>query len=107
MNPLNLKSKLVYGNSGYLTKKTDAEARYANIDHPLAGRCMSCKTVVGCLRSEAVSRLPKYGDVNRFPEPGTWADLISTECTHCGARVFLMDAREFKAILDKETADAG
>ena len=99
MNPLNLKSRLVYGQQHPLTRGLNEAPRYSDPDGPMAGRCMSCKTVMGCLRGDAESRAPKYGDT--FPEPGTWSDLLSAECPHCGARVFVMAAEEFQRALDK------
>jgi DNA-directed RNA polymerase subunit RPC12/RpoP len=98
MNPLNLKSKLVYGKGGPLTREPDT-SRYNDIDEPMAGKCMTCKTIVSCLRSQAVARTPKYGEA--FPEPGTWADLLSTECPNCKARVFVMNAKEFRAVVER------
>lgn len=98
MNSLNLKSKLVYGKPNPLTHKPDS-ARYRDMDEPMAGKCMTCKHIVSCLRKDAVAVVSRYGDA--FPEPGTWTDLLSTECPNCKARVFVMSAKEFKHVVEK------
>lgn len=68
--------------------------RYSDPEELLAGKCMSCSTVVNCLRKDAVQRKDNH-------EPGTWSDLVSAECPKCGARVFVMTAVEFAKIVKK------
>ena len=67
-------------------------SRYSDPEEPLAGKCMTCKTVVSCLRRDT-ARSGK-------PELGVWGDLVSAECPSCGARVFVMPAAEFWKIVE-------
>ena len=73
------------------------ETRYLDPEEPLAGKCMTCKTAVGCLRRDAESKAPTYGAI--VQELGRWSDLLSTGCPQCGARVFLMSALEFRKVV--------
>jgi len=73
--------------------------RYADLDEVLAGRCMTCKTTVSCLRRDAVPG-------SKQPELGTWADLLSAECPNCQARVFVMNAAEFAKVVGPKTVPA-
>ena len=65
--------------------------RYSDPEEPMAGKCMTCGTVVGCLRRDAVRK-------GKATEPGTWGDLLSIGCPGCGARVFVMPAGDFHKI---------
>lgn len=75
-------------------------SRYTDPDESLAGKCLTCGTIVGCLRRDAVSR-------RGVQDLGAWGDLLSTECPGtvkgklCGARVFLMSAVNFQKITDR------
>ena len=63
-------------------------------EEPLAGKCMTCKTVVACLRRDTDPKGERL-------ELGVWGDLVSAECPGCGARVFVMPAAEFWKIVGK------
>lgn len=79
------------------------DRRYTDPDEPLVGRCLTCGTVVTCLRRDA-----RKGSGT---EPGAWGDLLGTECPGkaggkpCRARVFIMPAAEFRRVV--EAARAG
>ena len=75
-------------------KREQPVPRYSDPEEPLAGRCMTCKTVVGCLRMDAVP--------GGRAELGAWNDLLAAGCPRCGARVFLMPAKEFEKTVSKE-----
>lgn len=70
------------------------DSRYTDPEEALAGRCLTCGTVVSCLRKDATKGAA---------ELGAWGDLLSTECQGqigrklCRARVFLMSATELRA----------
>lgn len=64
--------------------------RYSDPEEVLAGKCMTCRTVVSCLRMDARK--------GKETELGTWGDLLATGCPSCGARVFVMPAEEFRKI---------
>jgi len=65
------------------------ESRYLDPEERLAGKCMTCRTIVGCFRREAAPPGSAKG-------LGAWGDLWSTECAECKARVFLMPVLEFQ-----------
>lgn len=77
-------------------KRDPVPPRYSDPEELLAGKCMTCGTVVSCLRRDAVKRADGK-------ELGAWGDLLSVECPghgrHCGARVFLMSATEFQRVV--------
>lgn len=71
--------------------------RYQNPDEPLAGKCLTCGKVVGCLRRDAIIESGgAFG--GRSMAPGVWSDLPSTGCPDCGARVFVMPMAEFQKL---------
>lgn len=74
-------------------KRDPPAPRYVDPEEPLAGKCMTCTTVVGCLRKDASGGPRPWGGTS---EPGAWKDLLSTECPNCKARVFVMAAEEFR-----------
>ena len=72
-------------------KRKPPEPRYLDPEEPLAGKCMTCQTIVSCVRREVALPTGKQ-------ELGTWGDLLSVECPKCKARVFVMKAAEFQEI---------
>lgn len=62
--------------------------RYSDPDESLMGRCMTCKAVIRCVRSNAQAPSDKL-------QLGAWNDLLSAECPSCGARVFVMAEADF------------
>lgn len=70
-------------------KREPPPSRYLNPDEPLAGKCMTCGTIVRCLRRDT-----DHG--RKKPQLGTWDDLLSVECPGCRARVFVMLSTEFR-----------
>lgn len=79
-------------------KREPSAPRYPDPEEPLVGRCMTCKTVVGCLRKDARGS-GSTSFQGSLAEPGAWKDLLSAECPTCGARVFLMAAKEFERVV--------
>lgn len=75
--------------------------RYSDPEEPLAGKCMTCGTVVGCLRMDAKAGTDRSapGQWDNSGGLGSWSDLISAECPNCGARVFVMPAVEFQKVI--------
>lgn len=74
-----------------LKRQPPEPPRYSDPEEELAGKCMTCLTVVGCLRRDAARPAKET-------ELGTWGDVLSTECPQCGARVFVMPAGEFRKV---------
>lgn len=75
--------------------RTPEDTRYSDPEAVLAGKCLTCSTVVQCLRRDAVKQ--SKGML------GTWSDLLSTECPECKARVFVMPVEALK----KAVTEAG
>ena len=74
-------------------KRVPPFPRYTDPEEVLAGKCLTCKAVVSCLRRDARPPSNKPGGL------GTWDDLPCTGCPSCGAKVFLMSAQEFRKII--------
>lgn len=73
-----------------LNRHTAEDPRYADPEELLGGKCMTCKAVVQCCRADAVRQ---KGPV------GVWADLLSVGCPECGARVFVMPAKDVQKLV--------
>lgn len=79
-----------------------SDDRYRDPEETLAGRCLTCGTIVKCHRRDAVKALNKG-------EFGAWGDLLSAECPGtiggklCRARVFLLTVKDFLAAAKLQT----
>lgn len=83
-----------------LIKPDPPPPRYRDPDEPLAGKCMTCGTIVSCTLQD--TQLPRGQFAEKKDYIGAWVDLVSAECPKCGARTFVMPAKDAEPLITKK-----